>query len=190
MAIVGILPTMAYVTPRRNGTWELRESVATPKGPRSRTLASFRTLSDEVIEHARTRANAPIDAEETRRAARRAGAPVALGAADRAAAELLRELDAGRGPHPILRQLLVDALQAKRPTRLDEAPRQAAQNGGADTDRAAPGSLDNARASASWLAATPHQRGEALQDLLLLGESLQHGRPDRHERFPRLDRAA
>lgn len=185
--IVGILPTMAYVTARKNGTWELRESFGTPKGPRSRTLASFRTLTEEAIERARKRARTPMDAEEVRQAARRAGAPVALATADQAAAELLRELDAGRGPHPILRQLLVDALQAGPPARLDKPRRPAKRDEGSGADVIA---LDSVRSSAGWLAATPAQRGEALYDLLLLGESLQRGRPARDERFPRLDRAA
>ena len=51
-----------YAIPRRNGSWELREAVATPSGPRSRTLASFRALTPEVIEHARARSTKPLDA--------------------------------------------------------------------------------------------------------------------------------
>jgi hypothetical protein len=192
---------MAYVTPRRNGTWELRESVATPQGPRSRTLVSFRALSEEAIETARSRAAKPLAADEIRDAARRAGAPVGLAAADQAAGDLLRELDAGREPHPILRQLLVEALQAPRPVRLGDAPRRAKRDGKAQArprPRGEPGgdvipleSLDNARASAAWLTATPEQRGEALYDLLLLGERLQQGRPEAERvPFPRLDQAA
>ncbi|MEX1141383.1 MAG: hypothetical protein WD993_05045 [Thermoleophilaceae bacterium] len=200
---------MAYVTPRRNGTWELRESVSTPQGPRSRTLVSFRTLSEAAIETACSRAAKPLAADEIRDAARRAGAPVDLAAADQAAGDLLRELDAGREPHPILRQLLVEALQAAPPVRLGNARRGGAIPLRPQTGRDAPSrprsggeshagggvtpleSLDNARASAAWLTATPEERGKALYDLLLLGERLQQGRPEAPRKpFPRLDRAA
>lgn len=190
---------MAYVTSRGSGKWELRESVSTPEGPRSRTLASFRTLSDETIENARARAAKPLTADAIKDAARRVGAPVGLAAADQAAGDLLRELDAGREPHPILRQLLVEALQAQ-PVRLGEAPRPPERDDEAATRQPPQGepaagdvvplaSLHNARASAAWITATPRERGEALYDLLLLGERLQRSRPER-ERFPRLGEAA
>ena len=65
---------MAFVVRTKRGEFEIRESRSTPKGPRSRTLATFRELSDEVIEKARARAAKPPDAEELRDAARRAGA--------------------------------------------------------------------------------------------------------------------
>ena len=41
---------MAFVVPSRRGSYEIRESQNTPKGPRSRTLVSFRELTEEVIE--------------------------------------------------------------------------------------------------------------------------------------------
>ena len=44
------MPTMAYVVERRSGHWEIRESVHTAAGPRARTLATFRMLTDEVLE--------------------------------------------------------------------------------------------------------------------------------------------
>src|SRR4029453_939420 len=73
----GILPTMAFIVPRKNGAWEIRETRSTSDGPRSTTLASFRELTDEVIERARSRASKPLDATGLRRLALRAGAPVA-----------------------------------------------------------------------------------------------------------------
>jgi hypothetical protein len=177
---------MAYVTARQNGTWEVRESVSTPSGPRSRTLASFRTLSADVVEHARARAEKPLTADDVRDAARRAGAPVELGAADRAAGDLLRELADGHEPHPILRALLIDALQEGPPTRLGEAPR-ARESGTLPFE-----TPHNARASAAWLTRAPAERGAALHDVVDLADQFPRSRAERmkQERFPRLDRAS
>ncbi|HEX4805331.1 MAG TPA: hypothetical protein VFU94_05475 [Conexibacter sp.] len=152
-----------YVVPRKNGAWELRESASTPAGPRSRTLATFRTLTSDVIERARSRATAPTDAAEVRRAAARAGAPIAASDADRAAGELLGELGRGRAPRPLLRALLADALA--------DAPR--------------PALSDNARAAAAWVAAGAQARGDALRDLLLLADRLPAPRTPRRP-FPRI----
>lgn len=182
------MPTMAYVTSRPNKTWEIRESVTTPDGPRSRTLASFRALSDDVIEHAQARARKPLTADELRDAARRAGAPVDLATADRAAGDLLRELADGREPHPILRALLIDALQEGPPTRLGEAPRSRENESAAVLPFETP---HNARASAAWLTRTPAERSAALDDLLLLADQFPHSRrAGERLTFPRLDRAA
>lgn len=181
---------MAYVTARQNGTWEIRESTSTPDGPRSRTLASFRVLSDDVVEHARARAQKPLSAEDVRGAARRAGAPVDLAPADRAAGDLLRELADGREPHPILRALLIDALQEGPPTRLGERPQTRDREPRA-ADVLPFETPHNARAAAAWLNRTPAERSAALDDLLLLADQLPHGRRVGEPlRFPRLDRAA
>ena len=107
-----------------------------------------------------------------------------LSTADRAASELLRELAAGRQPHPILRGLLADALRGSaEATRLGEVP-----SGG--TDVIPVRSLDNARAGAAWLTASPGERGAALHDLLLLADALPRRAGRERERFPRLERAA
>src|ERR1035441_3245586 len=42
--VVGTLVGMAYVVPRRDGRFEIRESVQTERGPRCRTLANFAVL--------------------------------------------------------------------------------------------------------------------------------------------------
>lgn len=143
---------MAYVVAKAGGTFEIRESRATARGPRSRTLASFRELTPAVIEKAAARALEPLDPAELRRAAHRKGAPVASPPSDLGAAELLRELEAGRPPRAPLASLLQEALSgiARRAN-------------------------SNAAAAAAWIGATPQRRGEALHDLLLLVDSL----PDR-----------
>jgi hypothetical protein len=155
---------MAYVVARRSGTWELRESRMSSAGPRSHTLATFRTLTPEVIDRARARASKPLSPEDLRRAAARAGAPVNASAPDRAAGELLADLAAGRGPRPVLKRLLIAALQDER----GEAS-------------------DSARSAAEWIAATSRQRGEALRDLLLLADRLPPGRAAMRPRFPRIE---
>jgi hypothetical protein len=67
---------MAYVVARRNGRFEIRESLHTPKGPRARSLAGFETLTDEVLAAAAGRASRSFDGDAVVASARRAGAPV------------------------------------------------------------------------------------------------------------------
>lgn len=154
---------MAYVVARKTGAWEIRESHNTDAGPRSRTLAGFRSLTPEVIERAQARSTKRLDANELRTAARRAGAPVAAPASDRAAGELLAQLAAGHRPRTSLARLLAKALSA---------------------DGAQP--TDNAEAAATWVAASPERRGETLRDLLLLVDHLPRTRTPERARFPRI----
>lgn len=162
---------MAFIVPARGGRYEIRESHSTPQGPRSRTLASFRELTDEVIEKARGAATKPPGAEELRRAARRAGAPVARPPIEQAAREVIAELARGRRLDPTLRQILVELLQKGYRESGDSAPASEA-----------------ARSVAVWMSATPEERGRALVDLLLLADALPSGgRKGKPLRFPRLD---
>jgi hypothetical protein len=155
---------MAYVVARKTGAWEIRESYSTDAGPRSRTLAGFRTLTPEAIAHAQERSAKPLDADELRRAARRAGAPVAAQTSDRVAGELLAQLAAGQRPRPALARMLAKKLSADatRPT-------------------------DNAEAAAAWIAASAERRGETLRDLLLLTDYLPPPRTRKRARFPRIE---
>ena len=154
---------MTYVTGRPSGTWEVRESHSTAAGPRSRTLATFRTLTPDVISQACDRSSKPLTPAELRKAARRAGAPVAGEDADRAAGELLAEIAAGREPRPLLRALLLDTL-APHSSQISHS----------------------ARAAGRWASATPQQRGETLRDLLLLVDHLPSSRRGPQVRFPHL----
>ncbi|MHB8329816.1 MAG: hypothetical protein ACYDD6_09370, partial [Acidimicrobiales bacterium] len=79
---------MAYIVAKR-GRFEVRESLHTAKGPRSRTLTTFHVFDDQVLDRARDRARRPFDAATLRRAARKAGAPVAESNADSSARVLL-----------------------------------------------------------------------------------------------------
>jgi hypothetical protein len=145
---------MAFVVPTKRGQFEIRESRSTPKGPRSRTLATFKELSDEVIAKAREKAAKPPDPKDLRDAARRVGATVASEPIDHAARELIAELGKGRELDPSLRRMLVDLL-AEHPK-----PRSAG---------------DAVHSVAEWVSATPEERGRALVDLLLLADALPHG---------------
>jgi hypothetical protein len=162
---------MAFVVPAKSGRFEIRESSNTAKGPRSRTLASFRELDDEVVAKAREKAGRPLDAEKLRHAARRAGAPVARPAADRAARELIAELGKGRALDPTLRQMLLDMLGRGRSEGRKRSQRVEAE-----------------QEVAEWMAADPAERGKTLVDLLLLADALPHsGRKGKSLRYPRLD---
>jgi hypothetical protein len=66
---------MAYVVARRNGRFEIRESLHTPRGPRARSLANFAVLTDEVLAGATRRATRPFDTSAVLASGRRAGAP-------------------------------------------------------------------------------------------------------------------
>jgi hypothetical protein len=162
---------MTFIVPTKGGRFEVRESRATAKGPRSRTLASFTELTDEVIEKARARATTTPEPSELRRAARRAGAAVRRPPAERAARELISELAKGRRLDPRLRQILLELLQ----------------NGYREDAKPSPAN-EAERSVALWLAATPEERGEALVDLLLLADALPSaGRRGKPLRFPRLE---
>ncbi|MGH2879160.1 MAG: hypothetical protein ACRDK4_06100 [Solirubrobacteraceae bacterium] len=154
---------MACVVPRRGGNWEIRESLSTPAGPRSRTLATFKTLTAEVISHAQTRASRPLQPSRLRQAAHRAGAPVAPGTGDRAAAELISELSAGRRPRPEIERLLLESLQGAR----DPAS-------------------DNARAATAWIGVSPQKRGDTLRELLLLADQFPRRKRPQRPKFPRI----
>jgi hypothetical protein len=139
---------MAYVVRSRGRRYEIRESTATPAGPRSRTLATFDVLDDAALAAARARATRAVDAGRLRRAARHLGAPVADAPADDAARRLLGELAAGHLPAPALRTLVVQALSD------------------VSTDVDVPGDM------ALWVGADDERRGRALVDLLELADRL------------------
>ncbi|HUC37207.1 MAG TPA: hypothetical protein VMR97_08795 [Acidimicrobiales bacterium] len=152
---------MAYVVRRPRGRFEIRESTTTPAGPRTRSLATFRALNEEVLEDASRRARAPLDRKRLRVLAERLGAPVEGSPADRAARSLLVELASGRRPRPGLSRLVVDALTTSGP-----GPE--------------PSSRDSI---IEWLGASARRRGETLRDLLDLTDHLP-ARSDVELRYP------
>lgn len=164
---------MAYVVETKRG-YEVRESRSTPKGPRSRTLVTFRELSPEVIEKARARAAKAPEPAALREAAIRAGAPLAEEPVDRAAREMLRLVAGGATVDPMLRRLLLDALgnEERRASAASPSP--------------PPAVSDAARAASQWVGVSPEERGAALVDLLGLADALPFEFRSDHIEFPRL----
>jgi hypothetical protein len=154
---------MTYVIRKPSGRWEIRESVHTASGPRARTLASFRVLTDDVLDRAAGAATRPFQRERVWTAAWRAGTPLGASTADDAARTLLAEAAAGRLPAPALRRLVVNRLCGAGPL-----PELASGDSGAE-----------------WAGASLEERGRALWDLLELTDHV----PVRRRgalRFPRL----
>jgi hypothetical protein len=158
---------MAYVVARTRGRFELRESSLTARGPRARTLATFRELTEEVLAHADARATDPIDRTAVRRSARRVGAPVPPPAADDRAGALLDTLALGGAPTPVRAHLLAHAL----------AP-----------DAVAPPE-HHLRAAGEWAGRDAARRGETLVDLLGLVDAIPARPRTAPLRFPRLSSA-
>jgi hypothetical protein len=160
---------MAYVVPRKNGRWELRESTAGAHGPRSRTLVSFSSFGPSELGAALERARVPVEAAELVAAAKRAGAPVEATPAETAAAALLGALARGESLPRRWRSALSDLLGSG--SGVGSEPRSVS---------------DAERSAAAWADATLQARGEALRDLLLLADRTgRRPRPER-ERFPGL----
>lgn len=166
---------MAYVVATRPGRFEVRESANTASGPRSRTLASFRELTGEVLEKVQARADKPPSAEELTRLALKVGAPVRGPELDEAARETLRLMANGERPDPMLRRLLLDALSDEdRSDRPTESKARVS---------------DAARAATQWVGVGAEERGKALRDLLDLADALPVRLRPHEIGFPRLKSA-
>jgi hypothetical protein len=154
---------MAFVVARRGGRFEIRESLATPAGPRARTLASFRVLTADVLADAAGRARRPFDAAKIRARARQLRAPERADGASVTARRLVGELRRGERPPPAL----VNELRRVLPRVDDEIPDTLA------------GALD-------WVGVDDATRGRALRDVLELASRVpQRSRP-RKLSFPRI----
>src|SRR5262245_61883721 len=86
---------MAFVVVRPQGRFEIRESQFTAKGPRARTLASFRILTTEVLATASDRAHEYLDERAIRRRCAELGAPIADESAAQDARRLIAALRRG-----------------------------------------------------------------------------------------------
>ena len=153
---------MAYIVARPGRSFEIRESIATKDGPRARTLATFRTLSDAVLERARARARRHFDVERIRARA----AELAIPSDDSAATyarSLIGELRRGAQlPPAIVRALRHELPEVQMPI---------------------PDTLDGAD---EWIGVDDSVRGRALRDLLDLADRLpQKARPPKSG-FPRI----
>ena len=166
---------VAFVVQTQPGRFEVRESHSTPKGPRSRTLASFLELTDEVIEKVQAQADKPPTAAELTHLALKAGAPVRGSELDKAARETLRRIANGESPDPMLRRLLVDALS-----------NEGRGNRPADSKTFI---SDAARAATRWIGVGAEDRASALRELLELADALPVRRRPHEIGFPRLKSA-
>jgi len=159
---------MAYLVRRGTGRVEIRESRSTPKGPRSRVLASFAgALTPEVLERAAARAERPFDRRVLARRARAAGIAVEERSHEPEARALLARLRRGAPLDPVLAAALRRELQ-----RQPEAP--------------VPEELAEV---SGWIGASAEDRGAALRQLLDLYGRVAGSRRLRRERarrrFPR-----
>ncbi|HEX5065518.1 MAG TPA: hypothetical protein VFY49_05350 [Myxococcota bacterium] len=160
---------MAYLARRPGGRFDIRESVLTARGPRSRTLATFRgSLTPEVLERAGRRATRPLDVALLRARAEALGIPLSERRHDRAARELLAALRAGAALDPALAHLLREALAAQPAAPPPDALQEASE----------------------WIGASDALRGRALRDLLRVSDRIVRSRAPVQERpqarFPRI----
>lgn len=135
----------------------------TPRGPRSRTLATFRVLSDAVLDHAESRAETRFDRQRLTRRAMERGIPRASDDAATLALRLLAAIER-HGPLP-------EAYAASL--------RNALTPGGTPMS-------DTLGPAGEWIGATPTDRGDALRDLLRMTDRLPVRARGGGRRFPRL----
>ena len=155
---------MAFLVVRKDGRYEIRESVATAAGPRARTLATFRQLDDGVLDRATARATGPFDRAAIEARAEELGVPRNVDLASRLARALITELRNGRKPAPALTRIL-----------RDELPRD---------PRPTPDTIAQAL---EWIGRSDASRGEALVDLLSVADRLPSRAHSARSEFPRID---
>lgn len=161
---------MAYLYVRRSGRVEIREAYSTPRGPRSRTLASFRgALTDEHLERAEWAAAGRFDREAIRARAAELDLPVTRSSADPQAQALIARLRRGARIDPLLVSVLRGQLDG-----LESAP--------------VPDELVDV---IEWVGAGEPERGRALRDVLRLYDTIARSRElvrePEVERFPRFE---
>jgi hypothetical protein len=161
---------MAYLYCRRNGRVEIREAYATPRGPRSRTLASFKgALTEGHLDRAEAAASRPLDRAAIRRRAGELGVPVVRSDADAHARALIGRLRGGERLDRLLAGVLREQLEGRE---------------SADVP-------DDLADVIEWIGTGERERGLALRDVLRLYDTIARSRdPVREpeaERFPRFE---
>jgi len=164
VAIVGInhySSRMAFLRQRGDGRVEIRESTATPRGPRARTLVTFRgALTPDVLERAAERARRRFDPVRLRARADALGIPCVGRRPERAARSLLARLRRDAPLDPVWVTLLREALAGRG---------------------AAPVPTERAEV-ADWIGVGPRRRGQALRGLVRTADRIVRSRPGRRER--------
>jgi hypothetical protein len=153
---------------KQQDRYEIRECLATPRGPRQISLSSFRgVLTPEVLDAAAAKARKPLDREQLVARAIRLGVPVSESRRHPGVRGLLAALQRGAELEPTLVHLLARALE-----RLDS--------------RAVPAHLEDA---AEWIGQPERERGTTLRGLLRTADRILRSRPPlrapRQESFPR-----
>jgi hypothetical protein len=142
---------MAFLSRRKDGRIEIRETRRTPRGPRATTLASFRgALSPDILEAAAERAHAPLDTAALWRRAAELGIPTTERRDERATRKLIAQLRRGMLPSPVLLAALRDTLE-----RLP-----------------APPVPDRLAELVDWIGADEAERGRALRGLLRVSDRI------------------
>jgi hypothetical protein len=159
---------MAFLVQRGADRIEIRESVSTPRGPRSRLLASFsEPLTPDVLERAAARATRPFDRQALIRRARAAGIEIFERSRESEMRACLARLRRGDPVDPVLAAVLREAL-------TDEP------------DEPVPEELAEVSA---WVGASSAARGAALRELLdLYGQVASSRAAPRQRRRPRFPR--
>ena len=161
---------MAYLYVRKTGRVEIREAHTTPRGPRSRTLVSFKgALTDAHLDRAESASTRVFGRAAIRARAEKLGVPIERASADSHAHALLAQLRSGAR----LDRVLVSVLRE----RLDECAATPVPSELVDV--------------IEWLGASDHERGRALRDVLRLYDQIARSRDPVAEpeaaRFPRFD---
>ena len=159
---------MAYLYRRKNGRVEVREAHSTPRGPRSRTLASFQVaLTRECLDRAEAASTRPFDRVALCARARELEIPVERPGAHAAARVLIAQLRRGAALEPVLARVLREQLAS-----IETEP--------------VPSALVDV---VDWIGASDHERGSALRDVLRLYDTIARSRePVRNAEAPRFPR--
>ena len=160
---------MAYLVRRPGGSVQIRECVRTERGPRSRTLASFRgALNDHALDQAARKAVRSLDREDLIAKAQNIGAGWTPSTSV-AARQLVKRLRRGRTLDPLLVGLLKESLSDMLETQL----------------------ADDLGEAADWVGTSDEERGTALRGLLRLSDAIVRSRdvlsPRRGEPYPHID---
>jgi hypothetical protein len=146
---------MAHIRQRREGTFEIRESRRTSKGPRARVLASFTgALTNRILDLAEARATQPWNRDDLITRARAKGIRCVESLAESDARRLLIDLRRNRALDSNLVQLLMDELSQMEAKEL-------------------PVELEDV---VDWLGANASERGSALRGLLRLSDQIVQSR--------------
>lgn len=144
---------MTTIISRKDGRYEIRESAMTSRGPRSRTLAIFKWLSSEVLDHAHRRASRPFDDASVRRRAEEIDVPW-VGPSGAADALSILAMAARGGVPPVFVAAIREAFGRTSTERLPDT---------------IPPMLD-------WVGVDDEKRGRAVRDVLGMADAILRSR--------------